>query len=177
MDFVIGFCIAIVIALSGVGAGVITAPLLILFLHVPVDIAVSTALAYSAIVKLMPQVAGGVKDQIQRNFAHYSRLLPAIRSQMIENPKSIYGRVYVDPGYPQVVAWTLESGSRPHEIVARNATALYFFWKRLGINVAFKRVHHPGFEGKSYMQATLSNMREQIESEITDAVRAGARQA
>jgi len=53
MDFVIGFLIAIVIALTGVGAGVITAPLLILFLHVPIEIAVSTALAYSAIVKLI----------------------------------------------------------------------------------------------------------------------------
>ena len=53
MEFVIGFCIAIVIALTGVGAGVITAPLLILFMHVPVEIAVSTALAYSAIVKLI----------------------------------------------------------------------------------------------------------------------------
>jgi uncharacterized membrane protein YfcA len=53
MDFVIGFLIAVVIALTGVGAGVITAPLLILFLHVPVEIAVSTALAYSAVVKLI----------------------------------------------------------------------------------------------------------------------------
>jgi uncharacterized membrane protein YfcA len=53
MDYIIGFLIAVVIALSGVGAGVITAPLLILFLHVPVEIAVSTALAYSAIVKLI----------------------------------------------------------------------------------------------------------------------------
>jgi uncharacterized membrane protein YfcA len=53
MDFLIGFCIAVVIALTGVGAGVITAPLLILFLGVPVEIAVSTALAYSAIVKLI----------------------------------------------------------------------------------------------------------------------------
>jgi uncharacterized membrane protein YfcA len=53
MDFAIGFFIAVVIALTGVGAGVITAPLLILFLGVPVEIAVSTALAYSAIVKLI----------------------------------------------------------------------------------------------------------------------------
>ena len=53
MDIVIGFVIAIVIALSGVGAGVIIAPMLILFLHVPVGVAVSTALAYSAIVKLI----------------------------------------------------------------------------------------------------------------------------
>src|SRR5665213_1942475 len=53
MDFVIGFCIAVVIALTGVGAGVITAPLLILFMHVPIEIAVSTALAYYAVVKLI----------------------------------------------------------------------------------------------------------------------------
>lgn len=64
MDFLIGFCIAVVIALSGVGAGVITAPLLILFLHVPVEIAVSTALAYSAIVKLIVVPVQVVRRQV-----------------------------------------------------------------------------------------------------------------
>jgi uncharacterized protein len=64
MDFVIGFCIAVVIALSGVGAGVITAPLLVLFLHVPVEIAVSTALAYSAIVKLIVVPVQVVRKQV-----------------------------------------------------------------------------------------------------------------
>ena len=53
MDVLIGFVIAVIIALTGVGAGTITAPLLILFLHVPVEVAVSTALAYSAVVKLI----------------------------------------------------------------------------------------------------------------------------
>ena len=52
-DYLIGFVIALVIALTGVGAGVITAPLLILFLGVPMEVAVSTALAFSAIVKLI----------------------------------------------------------------------------------------------------------------------------
>lgn len=64
MDYLIGFCIAVVIALSGVGAGVITAPLLILFLHVPVEIAVSTALAYSAIVKLIVVPVQVVRRQV-----------------------------------------------------------------------------------------------------------------
>lgn len=64
MDFVIGFFIAIVIALSGVGAGVITAPLLILFLHVPVEVAVSTALAYSAIVKLVIVPVQVIRKQV-----------------------------------------------------------------------------------------------------------------
>jgi len=53
LHLLIGFVIAVIIALTGVGAGVVTAPLLILFLHVPVEIAVSTALAYAAIVKLI----------------------------------------------------------------------------------------------------------------------------
>src|ERR1700750_2037572 len=64
MDYVIGFLIAVVIALTGVGAGVITAPLLILFLNVPVEIAVSTALAYSAIVKLIVVPVQGLRHQI-----------------------------------------------------------------------------------------------------------------
>jgi uncharacterized protein len=53
VEFLIGFVVAIVIALTGVGASVVTAPLLILFLKVPIDVAVSTTLAYSAIVKFI----------------------------------------------------------------------------------------------------------------------------
>ncbi|HTV13789.1 MAG TPA: sulfite exporter TauE/SafE family protein [Acidobacteriaceae bacterium] len=53
MEYLAGFIIAVVIALTGVGAGTITAPLLILFLHIPPGIAVGTALAYSAAVKLI----------------------------------------------------------------------------------------------------------------------------
>ncbi|MFZ0631464.1 MAG: sulfite exporter TauE/SafE family protein [Acidobacteriaceae bacterium] len=53
MEYGAGFVIAIVIALTGVGAGTITAPLLILGLRIPPGIAVGTALAYSAVVKLI----------------------------------------------------------------------------------------------------------------------------
>jgi len=51
MELALGFLIAFIIAVTGVGAGTITAPLLILFLHVPVVISVGTALAYSVVVK------------------------------------------------------------------------------------------------------------------------------
>lgn len=51
MELALGFLIAFIIAITGVGAGTITAPLLILFLHVPVVISVGTALAYSVVVK------------------------------------------------------------------------------------------------------------------------------
>jgi uncharacterized membrane protein YfcA len=80
MDFIIGFLIAVVIALTGVGAGVITAPLLILFLHVPVEIAVSTALAYSAIVKLIVVPVQVVRKQVNCRVLGYMLLggLPGV---------------------------------------------------------------------------------------------------
>lgn len=53
MELVLGFLIGALIAMTGVGAGTITAPLLILFLHVPVTEAVGTALVYSAAVKFI----------------------------------------------------------------------------------------------------------------------------
>jgi uncharacterized membrane protein YfcA len=53
MQYLIGFIIAVFIALTGVGAGTITTPLLILFLHVPAAVAVSVGLMFSAAVKLV----------------------------------------------------------------------------------------------------------------------------
>jgi uncharacterized membrane protein YfcA len=53
MEYLIGFIIATFIALTGVGAGTITTPLLVLFLGVPVTVAVSTGLMFSAAVKFV----------------------------------------------------------------------------------------------------------------------------
>jgi len=53
VDYIAGFVIAIIISMTGVGAGTITAPLLILLLRVSPRLAVGTALAYSAVVKLI----------------------------------------------------------------------------------------------------------------------------
>lgn len=53
MEYLIGFVIAMFIALTGVGAGTITTPLLILFLGVPTAVAVQTGLMFSAGVKLV----------------------------------------------------------------------------------------------------------------------------
>jgi len=126
---------------------------------------------------LMRSVQGGVRDQIARNFKTWVHLGPAISAKMIENPTSIYGQIWVDPAdFSAVAAASLERGARPHVIEAKNASALYFFWEKLGMNVAFRRVNHPGYVGKSYMAATLSNMREEIQETLTKAVLAGAEQ-
>lgn len=107
-------------------------------------------------------------------FKTSTRLLPAVRSRMIENAKQITGRVDIDPSkFPEVVAQTLESGSRPHVIEARNAAALHFFWARIGKVVNFKRVNHPGFAGRSFMQSSLDEMQGEIVATLTESVVAG----
>lgn len=62
MPYLIGFLIALFIALTGVGAGTITVPVLVLFLGVPAAIAVGVGLMFSAAVKLIlvpAQIARG----------------------------------------------------------------------------------------------------------------------
>lgn len=53
MHYLIGFLIALSIALTGVGAGTITVPVLVLFVHVPAAVAVGIGLTFSAAVKLI----------------------------------------------------------------------------------------------------------------------------
>lgn len=62
MQYVIGFLIALFIALTGVGAGTITVPVLVLFLNVPAAVAVGIGLTFAAAVKAMlapAQIARG----------------------------------------------------------------------------------------------------------------------
>jgi uncharacterized membrane protein YfcA len=53
MAYTLGFLIAIAIGLTGVGAGTLTTPLLILALGVPARIAVGTSLIFGAVVKII----------------------------------------------------------------------------------------------------------------------------
>jgi uncharacterized membrane protein YfcA len=51
MQYVVGFLIAAAVGLTGVGAGSITAPILILFFHLKPAVAVGTALTFAAVIK------------------------------------------------------------------------------------------------------------------------------
>src|ERR1035438_4168159 len=53
MQYIIGFIIAMFIALTGVGAGTVTVPVLILFLGVPAPVAVGIGLMFATAVKLI----------------------------------------------------------------------------------------------------------------------------
>jgi len=64
MQYIIGFFIALFIALTGVGAGTVTVPVLVLFLGVPAPIAVGIGLTFSAAVKLILVPAQIVRGNI-----------------------------------------------------------------------------------------------------------------
>ncbi|MBV8550652.1 MAG: sulfite exporter TauE/SafE family protein [Acidobacteriaceae bacterium] len=64
MDVVLGFAIAVAIGLTGVGAGSVTTPLLILFLGVPPARAVGTALMFGALVKIVSVPFYAVRRQV-----------------------------------------------------------------------------------------------------------------
>src|ERR1035441_3094865 len=53
MQYVIGFIIALFIALTGVGAGTSAVPILVLFLKVPAPVAVGIGLMFSAAIQLI----------------------------------------------------------------------------------------------------------------------------
>ena len=64
MEYLIGFIIAVFIALTGVGAGTITTPLLILFLGISAPVAVATGLMFTAAVKLVLVPAQIARKQV-----------------------------------------------------------------------------------------------------------------
>jgi len=64
VQYIIGFFIALFIALTGVGAGTITVPVLVLFLGVPAPVAVGIGLMFSAAVKLILAPAQIVRGNV-----------------------------------------------------------------------------------------------------------------
>lgn len=64
MEILLGFVIALAIALTGVGAGSMTTPLLILVLHVSPVTAVGTALSFGTIVKVISVPVYALRRQI-----------------------------------------------------------------------------------------------------------------
>lgn len=49
-------------------------------------------------------------------------------------------------------------GSKRHDIVARRAKLLRFYWEKVGRNVAFPRVDHPGSKGNEYLWRPLARI-------------------
>ncbi|MGH9558462.1 MAG: sulfite exporter TauE/SafE family protein [Bryobacteraceae bacterium] len=64
MEIALGFLIALAVGLTGVGAGSVTAPALMIFLHVPAAPAVGTALIFGAITKFIAAPSYLLRKQV-----------------------------------------------------------------------------------------------------------------
>ena len=71
MEVALGFAIALAISLTGVGAGSMTTPLLILLLRVSPPTAVGTALAFGAIVKIISVPSYAFRKQVNLRILIY----------------------------------------------------------------------------------------------------------
>lgn len=99
------------------------------------------------------------------------------QGQMVENANEIVGIAQMTwTGDPKasMVPQVLETGARPHKIRAVNAKALSFFWPKVGSQVFFKEVNHPGFPGIRYMERAFESMQTKIVDRLTQAVKDGA---
>ena len=101
-----------------------------------------------------------------------------VKKELVENPTAVYGRIRtISTSEPFLLPLWLEEGTKAHAIEAKNAAALYFFWAKMGKNVSFKRVWHPGFAGIHYSRDAFAEMESEIRSTLEVAVREGARGA
>jgi uncharacterized membrane protein YfcA len=80
MEILAGFLIALAIGITGVGAGSITAPILILFFHQSATDAVTTALVFGTVVKLIATPIYLARGQVNFRVLKYIALggLPAV---------------------------------------------------------------------------------------------------
>jgi len=66
----------------------------------------------------------------------------------------------------------LEFGARPHTIKPKKAKALSFFWPRVGKNVFFRRVRHPGInKSKNSFVGFIARARRRLRKRGTEQLR------
>jgi hypothetical protein len=73
------------------------------------------------------------------------------RKEMEVLPGVITGRVIFRASY----ARSVETGARPHKIFPHGDYPLRFFWRKVGHEVRFISVNHPGQKGKGYLAQAL----------------------
>lgn len=146
LEFIVGFFIALAIAMSGVGAGTVTAPILILFLNMSPGAAVGSSLVYGAVVKLIAAPVYWYRNQVSWRVFGYLVLggVPGVIIGSLLLSKSIVHRyegiVYAVLGVTVILAAgrTFFPPRRPHH--GRNydrSKWLPFIAAPIGLEVGF----------------------------------------
>lgn len=106
------------------------------------------------------RLVAAAKDEAPERTGRLKRNIKATPVKFT-GPYRAEGGAEVDPAavpYAPIVRW----GSRPHVIRARRAPALHFYWERVGHEVFFKSVNHPGTKPNPFMERALSKVARDI---------------
>lgn len=120
------------------------------------------------VVSLTRQLARLVREKLSGAVLHKrsGKLFDSIKSEMVETPSELYGRVY-SSGVPYAAIHEYGGVTSPHQIVAKNAKSLAFM---LGGQMRFfKMVNHPGSKipERSYLRSSLDEMRDEIVARLS----------
>ena len=148
MQYLIGFVIALFIALTGVGAGTITVPILVLFLGVPAPIAVGIGLMFSTAVKLIlvpTQIVRGYVAWRTLGFMLFGGMPGVVVGSLLLNHLATAGSQSLLSGFLGAIlagtaAWQLLFSFRPINVGAKRPDRTYLLpWLMLpvGVEVGF----------------------------------------
>jgi len=69
--------------------------------------------------------------------------------------RTVGDKVIGRSGSDLIYAFSVHDGQPARTIVPRSAPRLAFFWRRVGRNVKFRRVNHPGTAPQPYLVQAL----------------------
>ena len=99
---------------------------------------------------LSRQIANQARADVPVRSGNLGRTIGADKA-VPTGPFSVSAGVHAG-GRQAPYAIPVHEGSRPHKIVARRAPMLRFFWEKIGRNVAFKSVNHPGVKARPFLR-------------------------
>jgi hypothetical protein len=130
---------------------------------------------------VMPKLGKQLGAKIEENMA--SRLNSANRlkvtKKMVENPRSITTTVSLDwtgEASKKLVPTYLEKGTKAHEIVAKHASVLAFYWPKINGWFFGPKVNHPGTKPYNLVADAWASQKDAIQAALTEAVRSAGRQ-
>ena len=144
------------------------------FEELPGKVRTRLVIAVNKLTILMQAYVRGQKLAGQVLNYHTHHLQQAIQREVNETDTAVIGTVFVNESLAPYGAIHEFGGTIPgHEIVATKAAALAFLWH--GKQAFFKRVYIPDVHmpERSYLRSSLQDKRDDIVSEITEAVKGG----
>lgn len=125
---------------------------------------------FDALDRRLELAVGRVRAKMTQLISHHSRMLQLhakrnapmdtgeLRNSIRRVQSGMEAMVYSDAEH----APAIEFGAKPHTILPDDANALHFFWEKIGQEVFFASVDHPGNKAQRFMWRAINEQWPQI---------------